>query len=201
MSPRDPRPHDREHPPDREPSPPPGNPSGAEARPSPPRLRPETASRQQLVGAFQEVVKAEAARKAARATEWTEPGTHWNLLALSAVVIALGSYILIARPAWFIAPPPPPLVQPREEVEASLRLGIGREAERVEAYRRQYGKLPATLKEAGGGQSGLRYAPMGTGRYTISGTSDGVGLTYDSIDSIATFVGSSYEVVRQRFKR
>jgi hypothetical protein len=145
-------------------------------------------------------VKAEAARKAAQAVVRPEAKPRWSLLAASAVVIAFGGYLLIARPAWFITPPPPPLVQPREVVEASLRLGIGREAERVEAYRREHGSLPATLEDAGGGRSGLRYAPMGTGRYTISGTSDGVGVTYDSIDSIGTFVGNSYEIIRQRFK-
>jgi hypothetical protein len=160
----------------------------------------ETSSRRQLVGAFQDVVKAETARKVAQAKAPVPPRTHWSVLALSAVAIVFGGYLLIARPAWFIAPPPPPIAQSPEVAEASLRLGMGREAERVEAFRRKNGRLPQTLKEAGGGRMGLQYSPMGTGRYTISGTDAGIALTYDSIDSISTFVGNSYQLILRRFK-
>jgi len=113
----------------------------------------------------------------------------------TAAVIALAlAALVVVRPAWLF---PPPVAESPALKEASLRVRIYIETERVERYRQNEGRLPATLLESGGDTTGLKYVQDGES-YSISGANGGLALTYSSTTPAADFLGNSYELIRAR---
>jgi hypothetical protein len=138
-----------------------------------------------------------------RAAEGDGPNTTRRrirfLHAAFLVTVLFGSYILVAKPAWFVTPPPPP--EPPALQEASLRIAMWQLALYVERYRSQHETLPATLEQAGAPPvSGLAYQRVGRDEYLITGSNGLIDLSLRDGDALDEFVGNSLEIVAARGK-
>jgi hypothetical protein len=118
------------------------------------------------------------------------------MIAGSLVVTGFGVYLLAARPAWFITPPPP--APPVEVQEASLRLTLVREANRVREFRDKNGRLPATLSETGSPVAGLGYERRGDSLFVLRAPFGAGTVEFLSTDSVSTFLGRSLGVIAVR---
>ncbi len=103
------------------------------------------------------------------------------------------AYIWLAPPSWTKVKPLP---QPTMADEArALRVAVFLEAQKIEAYRQERGRLPWVLAETGPAFPGLEYRRKDNRFYELSGTSDRVQLRYDSGTSPLQFVGSAANVL------
>lgn len=172
--------------------------------PKPRGDRPSSAStpgqhdRQALVQAFQDVVRSEQEKRESLAhpapPEAPAGRPFWIVMFLLSV--GLGA-LLALRPDWLFTTPIPETTQVQE---ASLRLRIFEEVDRVTRFKEAQGRLPATLVEAGGDSTNLQYA-QGASGYSITGRSGTRTLTYTSDTSPQDFLGNSYQIIRQRSNR
>jgi hypothetical protein len=110
-----------------------------------------------------------------------------------AVSVVLSLYVWLGSPAW-LSPEPIPL--PSVEVEeATLRLQIFLQAQALERYRRDNGRIPAFLEEAGPPRPGIEYRRLDGQSYLLRGVGERVNLTYMSRDSLPGFLGPGGEAI------
>jgi len=171
-------------------------PSTARPATSPPGSAPpgqaDVVDRSELVEAYKDLLHSEKARLSGAGDD-TPPVRRpfwWVMFLL--LVGSVGSLLL--KPEWFF--PPAPKETPQIQ-EASLRLMVYREILRVEAFRKAQGRLPGTLNEAGGGDTGVQYSAQGDG-YSLSASSDGRSVVYQSTTPPNAFLGNSYDEIRRR---
>ena len=159
---------------------------------------PPSPEKRALIDAYESALKASAER---RDTSANPPGPRrtrpvfWVMLLLA---VGGAGAIAILRPEWIgieTAVLEPPAVR-----EASLRLAVALEAQRVLRYQREHGQLPATLAEAGAVMPGIIYQPSRDGIYEISAADGDIAVLYKSTTSLRAFVGNSYEAVKRRGK-
>ncbi len=112
------------------------------------------------------------------------------------VLVAIGVWIAAARPAWLLARGFPTETGPVRE--ASLRLAMALQYQRIEQFRDSAGHLPERLDQTGPSLGDLTYTTTQFGGFVLEGTDSTVRLTLRSEDSLATFVGDSYEIVSRR---
>ncbi|MBW3533690.1 MAG: hypothetical protein KY453_00515 [Gemmatimonadetes bacterium] len=113
----------------------------------------------------------------------------------------LGIVALISAAAWlWMLPPdwvqpnlPPPV--PAEFHEAGLRLGMYLQAQQIEAFRRQRGRLPDVLQETGEPVPGMYYRRLNAREYRLHGVTPRLALTYVSTDSLTIFLSNAHRVV------
>jgi hypothetical protein len=169
-------------------------------------MSPETASHPQtspeskkaLLDAFDSVLKTQAEERDAerqarerRARRFSRP-----LMVICAVTILFAAtYLYVERPEWVFPLPPTP--QSLAVREAGLRISMASAAQHVERFRARTGRLPATLEAAGAHPEGLRYLPAQTS-YQVEGDLNGRKLVFVSGESMAAFVGNSFEVIARR---
>jgi hypothetical protein len=167
----------------------------AQTPPPAPNLTPGSPDRRALLQAFQDVVRSEQEKRSHPVAP--EPSgarrTTRTVLLLAAAGLLV---ILVAQPRWLF--PRPPEETPALS-EASLRVRMFVEIDRVERFRADSGRLPRTLVEAGADTSGLTYTPV-EGGYTLSGVNQGLSLTYRSGTPPREFLGDSYRLITQRGK-
>jgi hypothetical protein len=82
--------------------------------------------------------------------------------------------------------------------EASLRLAIVRERQRIEAYRISHGALPPTLEAAGGTLTDVRYRLTDNGSYFLEADIGRSSVRLTSTGSIEAVLGNSLEVILSR---
>lgn len=117
----------------------------------------------------------------------------WGLAAAAAL---FAGYLLIARPAWFLTPPPAsesPQIQ-----EASIRLMLVREAGRIRTLTEQTGRAPTDRAGTGTALTDLRYERLSDTTFLLAlpfGTGE---IVFRSTDSVATFLGSSLTTITDR---
>lgn len=153
-------------------------------------------SREALLAAKQALIQDQVRKRIEDATVPPPKSRNGVRLSMAAIALALAA-LLVAQPAWLF--PRPPTESPALQ-EASLRVRIYIETERIERYRRNEGRLPATLLESGGDTTGLKYAQDGRS-YTITGENGGIELTYRSTTAAAEFLGNSYDLIKARSLR
>lgn len=113
------------------------------------------------------------------------------------VALLLGTvltWLLVAPPAWVHAPvaaPPPPAV-----TEAGLRLAMFIQAQQIERYRRDHGRLPESLDLAGTPVRGLRYTTLGRDAWELTGGRPGAELRLRSGEPLDAFLGNSMSVLQ-----
>lgn len=112
------------------------------------------------------------------------------MLVLTAALAAL----LVAQPEWLFPRPTP---EPPELKEASLRVRMFTEIDRIEQFRNREGRMPVSLQEAAGDTTGVHYTP-GEGGYSLTGTNGTLSLTYASSQSPREFLGNAYDLIRRR---
>jgi hypothetical protein len=140
---------------------------------------------------------ADANEKAAlRRRRPTSAATRKVFAVVSVLLFSGGIYILAARPVWFFSPPPAPETVAIQE--ASLRLTLVRETERVKRYRSQHGRLPNSLDEAGSPAKGLTYQRQSDSTFRLIATFGTTTIGLTSTDSVGAFLGNSLKVIASR---
>ncbi len=93
-------------------------------------------------------------------------GRPRGFLPLLLIVGGACGALLVVRPSWLSTPAPLP--EPPVIAEASARLTLVREAERLRSYRDSLGRLPSTLAEAGGpGEGDVVYSSGPDGTFAL----------------------------------
>lgn len=156
--------------------------------PPPPTGKPD---RRALLAAYQEVVRTTKPLPKPRRITVPDRTPFW--LAVSFVILGLVA-LLVFQPGWLFNRPPAETPQMQE---ASLRIRMFVEIDRVERFRQAHGKVPLNLAEAGGDSTGLTFEHRGEG-YILSGSNGEIHLRYRSGESPEAFLGNSYQAVRER---
>ena len=89
------------------------------------------------------------------------------------------------------APGPPPT----EQEEATLRLIMYFQAQRIEQYRLDTGRVPQELEDAGPVFQGVEYIRLTDRDYRILGRTSRVILSYSSVEPIDAFVGDGASIL------
>jgi hypothetical protein len=143
-----------------------------------------------LLEAYQEVVRVTKLPPAAKiAAPVRRP--FWMAMGLT---IAGLTALLVFQPAWFFNRPP---AEPPQLQEASLRIRMYVEIQKLQRYRTEKGRWPATLLESAGDSTGLTYRRLGDS-YLLSGSNGHLQLDYKPESSAEAFLGNSYRLVRER---
>ncbi len=152
--------------------------------------REENAQKEALLRAAEEAVRQDRTHSGPR----NGPRTRWGIVGWGLVLLAgLMGWLVGTQPEWVFAPPPN--MEAPEITAASMRLALVRERQRVERYREQNGRLPATLAEAGGTIPNLEIATSPDGTYLLRAVEGGTVLELHSSENIETFLGNSLQVI------
>lgn len=112
--------------------------------------------------------------------------------ALAAVWAAM-TYVWLLNPGWTrVEPPRPPALA--EEVQA-VRLNLFLQAQQVEAFREDRGRLPWVLQETGPPLPGMRYRRVDNQSYSIEARSHRVVVDYESGRPAVQLLGSAAELL------
>lgn len=152
-----------------------------------------TPDRRALLAAYQDVIR-EVKTQPRQRRRLPVPSRAPFWVAVSVVILGLTA-LLVFQPAWLFNKPP---VETPQEQEASLRIRMYVEIDRIARFKDTHRKLPETLSEAGSDGSGLLYEHHGDS-FALSGRNASLELTYRSGESPDAFLGSSYDIVRARF--
>jgi len=106
------------------------------------------------------------------------------MLPLGVNLAVLAVYLLIAPPSWVTVNPvePPDLARQSDDLKAAMWF----QAQQIEAYKIQNGRLPATLAESGRVLPGVEYVRDGD-RFRLIGTVGDAPVIYDSAASNTEF--------------
>ena len=169
--------------------------------PTQPSAGSPTPEKQALLDAFDQVIKADAEQRGKPTVR--ERARKWILhpIALLALFVLFGTtiYLGIARPAWLFQRGMPP--ENAALQDASLRLGMAVQFQRIERYRQANGRLPQKLDDAGAPMQGISYQRVGADQFVLRGRNGAVALTLRSTDPIKEFVANSYTVIQRRGPR
>ncbi len=160
----------------------------------PPRHNPPPSGkhdRRALLEAYQEVLRTTKSRPRPRRLVVPDRTPFW--LGVSFTILGLLA-LLIFQPAWLFNRPPDETPQTQE---ASLRIRMYVEIDRVLRYKEAHGRLPENLAEAGGDSTGLSFEHR-AGGFILSGSNGMISLRYRSTEPPEAFLGNSYEAVRER---
>ena len=128
----------------------------------------------------------------ARKVRVRRQGLGFRHFALSfAAIISL--WIWRWPPGILLVPTPGPA--PMAEEEASLRLVMYFQAQKIEQYVLDNGRVPLTLEDAGPAFRGMEYIRLTNSDYRILGRTSRVTLTYSSVEPLDTFVGAGATVL------
>ena len=127
---------------------------------------PPSPEKRALIDAYESALKASAERRDPNAAPPGPGRTRPVFWVILMVTLAGAGAIAILRPEWIGIETA--LVEPPAVREASLRLAVALEAQRVLRYQREHGQLPTTLADAGGTMPGVSYKPSRDGIYEIS---------------------------------
>ena len=157
--------------------------------------------KQALFDAAVEVVRKQgeermAEREAAAKLERERTRVSPIIAAGLTILLGVAVYVAVEQPTWLL--PTPPIVESRAAQEASLRIGMATTLQRVERFRVAQGRLPRSLAEAGTAPRGITYEQREGDRYVVRGQNGPVQLTLTSGDSLAPFVGNSFQVLAER---
>ena len=163
---------------------------------------PPTAEKKALIDAYDDVLKADAVKRDHDAMV-PRARRKWPLhpVAVLSLVILLSvaAYLAVSRPAWLFdrgMPPESVAIQ-----EASLRLAMAQQYQRVERFRQQHGRLPDGIAETGHPLQGVTYEKSGSDQYVLRGTNGSISLILRSTDSVRAFVANSYVMIQRRGQR
>ncbi len=153
-------------------------------------------SKQTLYEAAITAIEDRSAKDAAARRE-AVPRTNAPRLLVLALVAAVGVVLLALQPAWLAGPKTPP-PEPAGIAAASLRLTLVRERQRVLAFERERGRLPATLAETGSPLADIDYTPEGDGRFSLAARAGDSLIVLQSSDSVGAFLGGSIRALARR---
>lgn len=139
-----------------------------------------------------------ALQQPARAEQGPPPRRTFGVLTIASVVAlaSIAVWLYSARPDWVFARGMPP--QSAAIREASLRLAMAAQYQRIERFRDSAGHLPAQLADMGTVSGNLTYTTTQFGGFVLEGSDSTLQLTLRSEDSLRAFVGNSYQVISRR---
>jgi hypothetical protein len=146
----------------------------------------------ELLQAYQDVIRFANEKPAPLPPD---PPSRLPFWIMSIALIVTLTTLAIWQPPWLFAPhkQESPVL-----IEASLRVRIYSEIVRIERYQSQHNnQLPATLPDAGGDTTGVKYELV-KGGYTLTGKSGPLVIVYKSEVPPKQFVGNSYSLIRAR---
>jgi hypothetical protein len=166
-------------------------------------MRHETATpeKKALLEAFDTVLKRQAEdrvaeSRAAEARRLAAMRTRPVFWAGGVMGLFFAAYLWVERPEWLFPPPATP--ESTAIKEASARIGVANAAQHVERFRQRVGRLPENLTEAGAHVEGVFYQRTGDDSWRIEGTNGSIRVSLGSSESLAKFLGNSFEVIARR---
>lgn len=139
-----------------------------------------------------EAQKVEASERAEEERALQSSGRRHGLLTLSAIVAV---YIWFLPPTWVRGTPPPPIPTAAEEASA-LRMTMYFQAQRIEQFRLDNGRIPYNLGEAGQAFSGMEYIRLTDTNYRLHGRSEQAMLSLSGGgQSLREFLGDGDSVL------
>lgn len=149
--------------------------------------------RRALLEAYQEVVRTTKARPSVK--RFVGPVRRPFSMAIGLTIAGLTA-LLVFQPRWMFNRPAP---EPPQLQEASLRVRMFVEIDRLDRFKQQKGRWPTDLAEAGGDTVGLNFERRGEG-YIMTGSNGPISLRYSYGSSPEAFLGNSYQLIRGRGK-
>ena len=137
-------------------------------------------------------VLEDAARRAEARSKKPEPvGRSRQRVAAVSLPLAgaFSFYLWFGSPAWITPTMPDPISA--EMAEDGLRVAMFFEAQKIENFRDNSGRLPDTMEELGSAPEEMTYSVIDARTYTLVGQSRGVTLTFNSDQAITQFVGDA----------
>ena len=165
-------------------------------KPTPPG--PPTPEKKALLEAYEQAIKSPHAPEPSSRPR-RSGGLHPLTLVSLAALVALAAWLAIARPGFVFERGAPD--EPRAVRDASLRLAMAMQYQRVHRFRDSTGALPQKLSDVGPVVSAIRYEPIPPDQFTLVGENGDVVLTLRSNDVLRDFVGSAYQVLESRGAR
>ena len=104
---------------------------------------------------------------------------------------AFSFYLWFGQPSWVTPNMPDPITA--EAADAGLRVAMYFQAQKVEAFRRDNGRIPDSLEEIGPAPPEMTYRRLDAQTYQLMGQSRGVTLTFTSDQAIQQFVGDAMD--------
>jgi hypothetical protein len=150
--------------------------------------------RDDLLQAYKDLVHEAQEKATQRGLPPEVPAKRHTFLIVMLLILILSLGSLVLFPQWYF---PPDRVESPLLTDASLRLSVHREILRVEEFKKTNGRLPVSLKEAGGGETGVQYTLTGDS-YTLSARSGSMSVSYESGTSPDQFLGDAYDRIRRR---
>jgi hypothetical protein len=139
-----------------------------------------------------------ALRQQTRPAGEPPPRRPFGILTVISVLalVAIGAWLYGTRPEWVFERGRP--AESAAVREASLRLAMAAQFERIQRFQDSAGHLPARLAELGSAPDNLTYTTTQFGGFVLEGADSTLQLTLRSDDSLRAFVGNSYAIVSQR---
>jgi hypothetical protein len=155
----------------------------------PPGLRRSTGA--ETADLVSEVLKDAAHREEVRSRKAPVGRNRQRAAAISLPLAgAFSFYLWFGQPAWVTPTVPDPIST--DAAEAGLRVGMYFQAQKIENFRQQTGRLPEGLGELGGSPPPeMTYQRVDARSYQLIGQSRGVTLTFNSEEAIQQFVGDA----------
>ena len=167
-------------------------------QPSPGAPTPE---KRALLDAFDQVIKADAEQRGKPADPRRPRKWLLHPIAMLALLVLFGTigYLGAVRPPWLFDRGMPP--ENAALQDASLRLGMAMQYQRIERYRQTNRRLPQSLDDVGAPMQGISYERVGADQFVLRGRNGTVSLTLRSTDPVREFVANSYTVIQRRGQR
>ena len=164
-----------------------------DAEPPRPKKDPRRGTGSETADLVSEVLEDAARREEVRGRKAPVGRSRQRVAAVSLPLAgALSFYLWFGNPAWVTPTMPDPVTA--ERAEAGLRVGMYFEAQKIETFREQTGRLPDTLDELGGtAPAEMTYQRIDARTYRLIGQSRGVTLTFNSDQAIQQFVGDAMD--------
>ena len=108
-----------------------------------------------------------------------------------------GLLLILLQPSWLAGPKATPAESPVIR-EASVRLSMLRERQRVTDFAKRTGRLPISLAEAGSTVPGLGYEALPGQQFRLFAQAGDSLLVLRSTDSMAPFLGNSLREIKNR---
>ncbi len=131
-----------------------------------------------------------------RSTPMVRQRVRWPWYLALALAAVGNVYLWVGQPAWLVGERAAPMTPEREE--GILRFQMYVQAQRIEAFRTQHGRLPQTLEETGEPFPGMSYRVTGPGSWELLGVSDRARLVLLSSQPIEEFLGNYQEALESR---
>ena len=152
--------------------------------------------RTKLLEAYQNLVRSEQEKRNSVAVPVPPESRAAYWITMFLLIGGLTS-LLVLQPQWLFPRPPEETPALRE---ASLRVRMFVEIDRIEQFRSLNARLPANLREAKADSVGLQYKPA-QASYTLAGRNGPLTLTYSSAMTPQLFLGQSYDLISMRMRR